>query len=139
MLVRWEPFSGLNQVDSLLDRFWSSAPLVNDWDRLAPRADAYETEDAYHFELDLPGVEKKDVKAEIKEGVLTVRTESKSERKENGRNYLLQERASGQFVRSFSLPDDVEDDKFKATMENGILHVTLAKGQKARPREIPIS
>lgn len=139
MLVRWEPFGGLHRMDNLLDRFWSGSPLSDEIEGLAPRADAYETEDAYQYEFDLPGVEKKNVKAEIKDGVLTVRAENRTEKKENGKNYFLRERVSGQFIRAFSVPSDVDEGKLKATLENGTLHVSLPKGEKARSREIPIS
>ena len=71
--------------------------------------------------------------------MLTLRGERKSEVEKEGRTYHRRERSYGQFVRSFTLPNNVDRDRIKANFANGLLQIELPKREEARPRQIKIS
>ncbi|MBI2058323.1 MAG: Hsp20/alpha crystallin family protein [Nitrospirae bacterium] len=140
MLVRWIPAAEGSDLNRAMDRFFGR-PLFNLFDGAdteLPRADVSETEDAYQFEIDVPGLDKNDLKVELKESVLTVSGEYKEEKDEKNKAYLSRERLLGRFARSFVVPGDIDDKKLKAEFKSGILRILLPKTERARSREIPI-
>lgn len=80
---------------------------------------------------DVPGVKKEDIDVNIKDGILTIKGHRKSEVKEEKENYLRVERSKGSFTRSFTLPDNIDTSKVKATTKNGVLEIILPKTEKA--------
>ena len=126
--------------DDFIDRFFNDRPgfYRNSDVKWAPRTDVHETEKEILVDVELPGIDKKDVKVELKENVLTISGERKYENKsKDGKNRLI-ERHYGEFTRSFTLPDTVENDKISAAYKNGILTLTLPKAEKALPKEINV-
>jgi HSP20 family protein len=71
--------------------------------------------------------------------VLTLRGERKSEVEKEGRTYHRRERSYGQFVRSFTLPNNVDRENIKATFDRGLLRIEMPKREEAKPRQIKIS
>ncbi len=97
------------------------------------RTDIRETEKAYILEADLPGFAKEDIRAEIKENVLTVFAEHKSETEEkNGDRYIRRERSFGSYKRSFGI-EGIEADAITATYRDGVLTLTLPKKEVKEP------
>ena len=93
------------------------------------KTDIREKDDSFELEIDLPGYQKEDVKAELKDGYMTISAETKKEneeKKQDGR-YLRRERYYGSCSRSFYVGEDVTENDIKAKFENGILHVTVPK------------
>ena len=86
----------------------------------------------------MPGIEKKDVHLEVKDGVLTISGERRYEKDVKEENVHRVERAYGRFSRSFSLTPNVDADKVDATMKNGVLEVRLPKRESAKPKAIAI-
>ena len=86
-------------------------------------------EDEKNFILDLavPGIDKKDLKIEINEDVITVSSESKDEKEVNNDDYKRREFSYSSFCRSFYLPENVNKDKIEANYKDGILSVFLPK------------
>ncbi|HEY3258620.1 MAG TPA: Hsp20/alpha crystallin family protein, partial [Gemmatimonadaceae bacterium] len=73
-------------------------------------------------------------------GVLTVRGEKRSERKEDDKSrYHVVERSYGSFMRSFQLPQGLDEDRIEATFDNGILSVHIPKSALPQPRRIQIT
>ncbi|XP_075498975.1 18.2 kDa class I heat shock protein-like [Primulina tabacum] len=100
----------------------------------AARIDWKETPEAHVFKVDLPGLNKEEVKVEVEEGrVLQISGEKRSEEEEKNDKWHRMERSSGKFLRRFRLPEDVKMDEIKAAMENGVLTVTVPKGQVKKP------
>jgi len=93
----------------------------------SPRADAASTGAAYKVELELPGVEEKDIEITLHDHVLMVKGEKRAAREEEGKSYYFSERSYGLFQRSFRLPGDVDADAIDAKFCNGILTVILPK------------
>lgn len=109
---------------------------VADW---VPVVDVVETDSEFQLLVELPGVEKADVKLSIEAGVLTISGQRTQEREQQKtRRYHRVERSYGRFARSFTLPDSVDDEKLAAEFRNGILTIHLLKSEKAKPRSIEV-
>jgi HSP20 family protein len=92
-----------------------------------PAVNTREGKDAYYVDVDLPGVEKEDVDISVDKNILTVsgKRETKEEIKKD--DYYRIESAYGTFSRSFTLPENVDVDKIKATNEDGVLEIVIPK------------
>ena len=93
------------------------------------KTDVKETENEYKLSVDLPGVKKDDLKAQLKDGYLTISAtvnQNNDEKDEEGR-YIRRERFSGSFNRSFYVGEDVSQDDISAKFENGTLMLTVPK------------
>lgn len=106
----------------------------------APHADVMETKDDIRVTLELPGLRPEDLDVNLEDNVLTISGEKKEERDEEGQEnrWHLSERRYGRFSRSFVLPKEVEQDRIQASFENGVLHVTIPKSERVKPRRIQI-
>ncbi|MGB5400706.1 MAG: Hsp20/alpha crystallin family protein, partial [Thermoanaerobaculia bacterium] len=109
--------------------------LRNAW---VPPVDVQETEDAYVFTAELPGMSKDDVSITLEDNLLTLSGERSLKEKEEGENFHRVERAYGSFSRSFSLPSQVDSSKVEASFKDGLLTVEIAKAEQAKPRKIEI-
>src|SRR5271157_3538020 len=108
---------------------------VPEW---APLVDISEDDKEYLIKAELPDVKKEDVKVTAEEGTLTIMGERKFEKEEKGKKYHRVERAYGSFVRSFSLPADVNPMKVSAEFKDGMLTVHLVKDEKAKPQQVEV-
>lgn len=144
-LVRWDPFRELEEVSDRLNRMFArpSSPrttgketmIVADW---TPSVDISETEGEYQIKAEIPDVKKEDVKVTLEDGVLTIQGERKQEKEEKGKKYHRIERSYGSFVRTFSLPDVIDEEKVKAEFKEGVLNLHLPKSEKAKPKAIEV-
>ncbi|MGE3979054.1 MAG: Hsp20/alpha crystallin family protein [Nitrospira sp.] len=144
-LVRWDPFRELEEVSDRLNRMFArpatrssngkETMIVADW---TPSVDISETESEYQIKAEIPDVKKEDVKVTLEDGVLTIQGERKHEKEEKGKKYHRIERSYGSFVRTFSLPDVIDDDKVKAEFKDGVLNLHLPKSEKAKPKAIEV-
>ena len=102
-----------------------------------PKVNISETEKAYKLEVAVPGLSKKDINISVDNDVLTISAELEKEEKE----YLRQEFNYRQFVRKFTLTDDIDQEAIKASFSNGVLEITLNKKEIVvdRPKTIKIS
>jgi HSP20 family protein len=148
-LVKWDPFRELDDVASALNRTLnrpflprplfrreSEEALVGfDW---VPLVDVTETPKEYVIKAELPEIKKEDVKVAIEDGVLTIQGERKTEKEEKDRKVHRIERSYGKFLRSFSVPADVDDKKVLAEFKEGVLVVSIPKAETAKPRVIDV-
>ena len=96
----------------------------------AMKTDVKETDAGYELDIDLPGYKKEDVKAELKDGYMTISAEKKSEdgeKDEKSGKYLRRERYYGSCSRSFYVGEDVTEEDIKAKFEDGILKISVPK------------
>jgi HSP20 family protein len=86
--------------------------------------------------VELPGLDKMDVKIDVADGVLTLSGEKRSEHKEESskKDFFLEERSYGSFQRSFTLPPAVNTDTISAVFDKGVLKITLPKSEVVKPR-----
>ena len=109
---------------------------------VSTRVDWKETPEAHVFKADLPGLKKEEVKVEIEDDrVLQIRGERNVEKEEKNDTWHRVERSRGQFMRRFRLPENAKMDEVKASMENGVLTVTVPKKEvkKSDVKSIEIS
>ena len=101
------------------------------------KTDIKETDQAYEFDIDLPGFKKENVHAELQDGYLTIQasTENATEQKDENGTYLRKERFTGSCRRSFYVGDDISEDDIRAKFEDGILHIVVPKKQLPAPEE----
>lgn len=96
------------------------------------QTDVKETDGGYEVVIDLPGYQKEDVNAELKEGYLTIsaNTSSSSEDKDENGTYIRRERYSGSCKRSFYVGEELTEEDIKARFENGTLVLWIPKKEK---------
>jgi HSP20 family protein len=142
MLFRWNPFrevSTLQQdMNKLLEGFTSRLTPTETNAVWSPVVDIYEDEGNYVFKVELPGLTKEDIELSLENRTLTLRGERKMEKDVKEEDYHLIERSYGRFVRSFTLPTFVEQDKISADFKEGILEVVLPKAEEVKPKLIAI-
>lgn len=136
---RWDPVDEILTLRKGMDRLW--ARLGQDEVELAnwtPTSDVVETKDEIIVRAELPGITEKNVDIEIENGVLTIKGERKAEQETDEKGYRRIEREYGTFLRTFTLPANIEPDKIAATFFNGLLEVHLPKKEGAKPKTIKI-
>jgi HSP20 family protein len=128
ILSAFRPSSGqqANGTEELNQGTW--APPVNIW----------EDDKGYYLEAELPGLEKENVKVTMENRLLTISGERVFEVTGDKYRHHLAERSFGRFMRSFTLPSDVDAGSIEARFKNGVLFVVIGKSETARPREIAI-
>jgi HSP20 family protein len=100
--------------------------------------DVKEINDEFTISAMLPGLKPEDVEIQIVNETVTLKGEFKNEIDEEG-TYILQERPSGKFVRTVTLPDTLNAAKADAKMENGILTLSIPKAEEAKPKTIKVT
>ena len=126
------------EVDSIFDQFFDRGEEDETSAVWAPRTDLSETDDAYRIRLDVPGMKKEDIAVNLQNNTLTVSGERASERKEEGEEYVRVERAFGNFHRTFTLPDAVDQENVEAAYDNGVLTIHVPKTETSTRRQIEI-
>jgi HSP20 family protein len=139
-LVRWEPGRELSTLQSEMNRlfqafFEGDGESGRHW---APAMDLMDAGDHLVLKADLPGLSEGDVRVEVRDNVLTVSGERKSEHEQKRNGYYRVERAFGNFSRSLTLPEGVDADKIEASFDKGVLEVRIPKPEERKPRRIAI-
>jgi len=127
-VVRYEPFSFVNRFRS----FENSAVA---W---LPSVDVREEESRFVVQVDLPGVESKNIDITAEKGVLTIKGERQSEAKKTESGYERVERVAGTFLRRFTLPETAQTDAITAKQTNGVLEVSIPKLAQVQPKRIEV-
>ncbi len=146
LLTRFEPFRELRELRRGFDYLNSVMEGIEEQGNeqgissFTPTVNSREAKDAYFVEVDLPGVKKEDIVIDVKDNILSIEGERKiqSETKEN--DYYKVESRYGKFIRSFTLPKDIDADKISASNKNGVLEVKIPKQEKieSKPKKIEI-
>ena len=145
----WEPIRSLRQqIDRLFADFdWPDLRLA--WQRKGlmapqvwpdfgiamPAVDMVERNGGYELQVELPGLDEKQIEVKLSNGMITIKGEKSSERVEDEADYHLRERSFGSFQRSFRVPATVDADKIKARFDKGVLKVALPKSAAAIQEE----
>ncbi len=141
------PFQTIqNQFDKAVSDFYSmlesprfSMMTFEDLS-LSPSIDIVEDDKNFKVECEMPGLGEDDVHVQIKDGLLTIRGEKETSRKDQDKNYLLREISYGSYERSILLPDTVDIDKATASFKKGMLWVSIPKlaSEKKEVRELKV-
>jgi HSP20 family protein len=140
-LIRFQP-----AVTTLSDLFEQalSGNFFSRWnreldERCYPNVDIIEGKEDYLIKADMPGLDRKDIKVEVENGVLTLSGEKKEEKIEGDKDhYYHLERSYGSFSRSFKLPENVTSEHVDAKYTNGVLEIFLKKTEVTKPKAIEV-
>ena len=100
-----------------------------------PQMNVSENENSYEIETELPGVDKQDVKVEFKDHVLTIQGQKQSCTEKKDDHFHLIERNHGSFSRTLRLPNDSNPEKIQASMEHGVLHISIEKTEEGAKKK----
>jgi HSP20 family protein len=141
-IIKYDPFREMRSLQDEVNRLFASSFNRGDNEIVrgawSPSVDIFENKDQIVLEAELPGMNADDVNISIENNVLTIHGERKFEKKDKGDNFHRVERSYGSFTRSFTLPPTVSSENANAEFENGVLRLTLAKREEAKPRRIEI-
>lgn len=103
-----------------------------------PAVNTREDDKGYYIHADLPGVDKKDIHVDFKDGVLTISGERKFKEEINEKDFYKMESYYGKFQRSFTVPEDIDSNKIDAVTDNGVLNITIPKAAPKESKKIEI-
>jgi len=109
-------------------------PVLTGRNSSMPAVNIKENEKSFILELAVPGIDKKDLKIDINEDVLTISHEVKDEKEENTDGYKRKEFSYTSFCRSFYVPENVNVDKIGASYKDGVLTVDLPKNEEEKSK-----
>jgi HSP20 family protein len=138
-IARWR------EMDDILNRYTRALGqpqagsqeviATGDW---VPLVDIAETDKAFEIKVEIPEVKKENVKVTVDSRVLTIWGEREQEKEEEGKKFHRIERYYGVFTRSFTLPDNVDENKVTATFKDGILNIQIQKAKVAKQKAIEV-
>lgn len=140
----WDPFESFTGLPDLVERFfgdfhhhhgWPIGEWTGHWH---PAIDAYRENGNLITKVELPGLTEKDVDVSMVENTLVIKGEKKREKEVKREDFYRIERAEGAFERRITLPSDVDGEKVKAKMKNGVLTVTIPVKEEVKPKEIKV-
>ena len=149
-LVRFNPVRDFFDVGREFNRIFNSlrtrfVVIKKDGDQeyenavWMPLSDIYEDKDTYKIKADLPGIKRNDVKIAYSNGELSISGERVQETETKDAKCHRVERTFGKYYRSFTLPNEIKEDKIKAEFKDGQLTITIPKADEKKPKEIEIS
>lgn len=124
-------------IDRMFDEMWSgqwpswSGESIGRTE-IMPQLDMTEDDQAFHINVELPGMDEKDVDVTLSDRTLTIKGEKKEEKEAKEKDIHRRERSYGYFRRTIELPAEVEADKIAASYKKGILTIDLPKSQQAQ-------
>lgn len=123
----------MKEMDKMFDSFFSSYS-----NRRMPSVDISEGKESYLIQAAVPGYDEDAISIYVEDHVLHLRGEEKEGHMEEEKKYLLRERRVSGFERSFTLPEDADEEKLSASMKRGILSIEIEKKAKKEPRKIEV-
>jgi len=136
-LVKYRPYalSLFDDMDRIFSSFFDEDTGLN---TNLPRVDVRDEENSYVLEAELPGTTEKDIDVKVENDLLQISTKNEEEKEEKKKGYLMRERRSASYHRSFVLPKDTDRDKIEANFKDGLLTLTIPKTEVAKPRQIEV-
>jgi HSP20 family protein len=121
------------EIEKVFDEFFGAPLFEGKQYSFSPSLDIYEDEKSITIKVDVPGMTQKDISVEIQDNVLTIKGET------NQKSAYIIERRYGKFVRRISLPENIEADKTKAKIKDGVLTITIPKKEEEKKKVLNIS
>jgi HSP20 family protein len=141
-LIRYEPVNLFDQFNREINHFFNNArtqTAANEERSWAPAVDIREEDSRYLLIADIPGVKREDVDVTLEDGVLTVKGKRAAETGETREGFHRKERTHGAFMRQFTLPDTVNTNDIRASVNDGVLEIEIPKQDKPEPKKIAIN
>lgn len=142
-LIKWQPFGEFDEafnrmMPSLFSRFPRAGAENGAKFEWAPSADISETDQEYLIRAQLPAVRKEDVKVTLDQGLITIHGERKEEKENRDEKFHRVESFRGAFSRSFSMPDNIDEQAIRADSKDGVLTVHLPKAKASTPKTVEV-
>jgi len=134
-LTHFDPLTNLRLFEDAFTRMLSEPQSNRPW---SPAVDIYETDNELVLKADLPDVNQNDIDVRVENQTLTITGQRDFEKKEASKGYHRIERNYGTFQRSFAVPNTFDTEKIAASFKNGVLTVSLAKKEAAKPRQVKV-
>ena len=143
-VARYRPLNSIFAVPRDLGRLmddvfgggWDAGENLRQW---LPPTDVSETPEAVTLRLEVPGLNRDQIRIAVENNMLTVRGEKAQETSSENETFRRTERSFGSFERSFSLPAYVNTDSVQASLQDGVLSITLPRREETKAREIQIA
>jgi HSP20 family protein len=145
-LIRWNPLMEMVSLRERMNRLFDDSLFRSDgrsdeaeiggW---LPVVDMFEKDDHLVIKAELPGMDKKDISLDFKDGILTLSGVRKNENEVKDESFYRREMTYGKFIRSFSLPADSDAEKIKAEFQNGLLTIEVPKPEQHKPKQIKVN
>lgn len=140
VMQQFDPFRSAMSLRSIMDRLFDESFLPfgkTDTDGTIA-LDVTEAEETYAIKASLPGVKPEDVQITAEGNTMTITGETKAEEEKQEKDYVIRERRTGSYTRTFTLPTAVDAEKAEARFEDGVLTITAPKAETAKPKQIKI-
>lgn len=143
-ITRWDPFRDLMTIQDRMNRLFQETLSRRrgqeeiDSGQWGPAVDIFETDDRIVLRADLPGVAQSDIEVRIDDNMLVLRGERRPPENVKADDYHRAERPHGAFVRSFSLPQNVDQASIRASHDNGVLELVLPKRPDSKAKSIRV-
>lgn len=121
-----------SSFSDIFENFFNDSFISDRMTSRVPAVNIAESEGHYHIELAAPGLKKEDFKLDLDRNVLTISAEKTNEQENSGKQYNKREYSYTSFVRSFTLPDSVDDANIDASYTDGVLKIDVAKKEEAK-------
>lgn len=144
-LIRWNPMRDMFSLRHPMNHLFDDAfrPVVRGDSKLSmwdwnPTVDIYDNDENIVIKAELPGIEKKDIVIDVKDGVLTLKGERSFDNEVKEKKYYCRERTFGKFERVFRLPAKVDPEKISADYKDGVLKIDIPKPEEQKPKQITV-
>jgi len=134
-LTTKNPFDELKNIQKELNKAFGTYGFESN---SYPAVNIYGNEDNIIFKVELAGVNKDDINISVHENSITIEGKKNKDVLKEDEKCFRQERSSGKFIRSFTLPYDVDNEKVSASYKDGILTVNLPRIETSKPKKISI-
>lgn len=132
LLTRFDPFRQMRELEKSFYNYPSNEGVSG----FVPVVNTREADNAFHIDVDLPGVKKDDIKVDLQKDVLTISGERKTKEEIKEEDYYKVETSFGKFTRSFTLPDNADVENIEAKTVDGVLEVTIPKLDENRNKKV---
>lgn len=132
------PLAARLGFDPFLDLDRLATTFLGERDGAGLRVDIREDNENFYIDAEVPGFARENIDVTCEGGILTIKGERKCEETREGENFHVCERHTGEFTRSFRLPDGIDSEKVDAQLKDGVLMVRIAKAEEVKPRKIEV-
>ena len=139
-LVRWEPFRRTAVLRHPMDRWFEDGFLRPAWHATngASDLDIYQDGESLVVKAAVPGVKPDEVKITVTGNHLAIEGEAKDEEEQKEMDYLVRERRYGAYHRTVTLPTGLNTEKAEASLENGVLTLTIPRAEESKAKHIKV-
>ena len=144
-VVKWNPWREMGTFSNSANRLFDGTLFPATWlsenselQNWRPVVDVYGNDEKIVIKAELPGVDKKDIHVDVKDGILTLSGERSYENEVKEENFHRKERSFGKFQRSFALAKGLNTDKIDADYKDGVLKIEITKPEEEKPKKIAV-